>query len=102
MTEQQPNIIEQSTEQSGAEQLYHALNRKMVEMAQLLNSTNLKSIDIEDAKNKSFERLKVIWDSAAKVAEACKSLGQTAGILKADERPEENKPFVETIADSRR
>jgi len=88
-------------EQSGAEQLYHALEKKMVEMAQLLNAVNLKSLDITDAKDKSFERLKVLWDSAAKVAEASKSLGQTAGILKADDAPT-LKRFVETIADSRR
>jgi len=87
-------------EQSGAEQLYHALEKKMVEMAQLLNAVNLKSLDITDAKDKSFERLKVLWDSAAKVAEASKSLGQTAGILKVDDL-EIAKPFVSTIADSR-
>lgn len=94
---EEPIIIEQG----GAEQLYHALNQKMVEMAQLLNRTNLKSLDITDAKDKSFERLKVIWDSAAKVAEASKALGQTAGILKFDES-QEAKPFVDTIAESRR
>jgi hypothetical protein len=58
-------------------------------------------LDIADPKDKSFERLKVIWDSAAKVAEAAKSLGQIAGIIKADDKPEESKPFVETIAQSR-
>jgi hypothetical protein len=87
---------------SGASQLYYALETKMVEMAQLLNATNLKTIDIADPKDKTFERIKVLWDSAAKVAEASKSLGQTAGILKMDERPEDKKPFVETIAESRK
>ena len=89
------------TVESGAAQLYHALEKKMVEMAQLLNSTNLKSLDITDPKDKSFERLKVLWDSAAKVAEASKSLGQTAGILKPDEGSEARKPFNEQIADAR-
>jgi len=90
------------TEQSGSEQLYHALNKKMVEMAQLLDATNLKNLDITDPKDKSFERLKVLWDSAAKVAEATKSLGQTAGILKVDEGSEEKKSFVDSIAESRK
>jgi len=89
-------------EQSGAEQLYHALNKKMIEMAQLLNGVNLKTIDIADNKDKSFERLKTIWDSAAKVADATKSLGQTAGILKPDAVNELNRPFVDTIAESRK
>lgn len=94
-----PDTVE---EQSGSEQLYHALNKKMVEMAQLLNATNLKSLDITDPKDKSFERLKVLWDSAAKVAEATKALGQTAGILKSDEGSEEKKSFVDSIAESRK
>lgn len=94
--------VEELKEKGGAEQLYHALEKKMVEMAQLLNAVNLKSIDIADAKDKSFERLKVLWDSAAKVAEASKSLGQTAGILKADENKDELKPFVDTIAETRK
>ena len=55
-----------------------------------------------DNKDKSFERLKTIWDSAAKVADATKLLGQTAGIIKADEKQEEARPFVETIASDRR
>ncbi len=94
--------MEDTQEQSGSEQLYHALNKKMVEMAQLLNATNLKSLDITDPKDKSFERLKVLWDSAAKVAEATKSLGQTAGILKPDDGGEEKKSFVDSIAESRK
>lgn len=90
-------------EQSGAEQLHHALNAKMVEMAELLNKTKLNSLELDDPKNKTFERLKVIWDSAAKVAEASKSLGQIAGLIKPDNADApERKPFNETIAESRR
>lgn len=88
-------------EQSGAEQLHHALNKKMIEMAQLLNSVNLKNLTLDDPKDKTFERIKVVWDSAAKVAEASKSLGQIAGIIKPDELIGDRKPFNELIADSR-
>lgn len=81
-------------EQNGAAKLYYSLNRKMNEMADLMNSTNLKSLDITDPKDKSFERLKVLWDSAAKVAEASKSLGQSAGIITGNEDEDINKkPF---------
>lgn len=92
--------MSESTE-GGAAQLYHALESKMSEMAQLLNSKKLNSLDIADPKDKTFERLKNIWESAAKVAEASKSLGQTAGILKVDTN-EQNRPFVDTIAESRK
>lgn len=92
---------QKNSEQTGAELLYHSLNKKMIEMAQLLDATNLKTIDIADNKDKSFERLKTIWESAAKVAEATKSLGQTAGILKPDATNESNRSFVDTIAQER-
>lgn len=90
-------------EKNGSANLYYSLNRKMNEMAELMNSTNLKSLDITDPKDKSFERLKVIWESAAKVAEACKLLGQAAGVITGNEEEDVNKkPFVDTIADSRK
>lgn len=90
-------------EQNGAAKLYYSLNRKMNEMADLMNKTSLKALDITDPKDKSFERLKVLWDSTAKVAEAAKSLGQSAGVITQDEEADVNKkPFVDTIAESRR
>jgi hypothetical protein len=43
-------------EQDGIGKLYHALNRKANEMAELLNKTSLTAIDIDDPKIKTFER----------------------------------------------
>lgn len=88
-------------EQSGAAKLYYALNRKMNEMANLLNKTNLETLDIQDAKDKSFERLKVIWNDAASIAVAVKTLGETAGVTGDEDADVSKKPFVETIAVSR-
>jgi len=89
-------------ESNGAAKLYYSLNRKMNEMADLMNSTNLKDLDIQDAKDKSFERLKVIWNDSASIASAVKELGKTAGITGNEEADISKKPFVETIADSRK
>lgn len=95
MNEQQPN------QESGAAKLYHALESKMIEMADLMNKVKLNSLDVSDPKDKSFERMKILWEAAAKVAEASKSLGQTAGILKIENQTVE-KPFIDTIAESRK
>lgn len=89
-------------ESNGAAKLYYSLNRKMNEMADLMNSTNLKDLDIQDAKDKSFERLKVIWNDSASIATAVKELGATAGITGNEEVDINKKPFVETIAQSRK
>ena len=67
-------------EQNGSAKLFYALNKKMNEMADMLNKQSLTTLDLTDAKDKSFERIKAIWDSAEKVATAVKSLGDAAGI----------------------
>ncbi len=67
-------------EKDGAANLFYALNRKLNEMAGMLNKQSLTSMDLTDAKDKSFERMKTIWSDAASIATAVKALGETAGI----------------------
>ncbi len=67
-------------EQDGAAKLFYALNRKMNEMAAMLNKQTLSNLVLADAKDKTFERLKIVWNDAASIATAVKSLGETAGI----------------------
>lgn len=88
-------------EQNGAAKLYYALNRKMNEMGDLLNATNLKNLSLDDPKDKTFDRMKFIWNDAASIAEAVRSLGQTAGVTGNEIADTLRKPFVDTIADKR-
>ena len=92
-------------EQNGGAKLFYALNRKMNEMADMLNRQSLTTLDLADAKDKSFERIKVIWDSAEKVATAVKALGDAAGITNDEEKDIRNPKFrivmtPESIAES--
>lgn len=86
-------------EENGSTQLFYSLQRKQNEMAELLNKTSLLSIDLIDAKDKSFERLQKIWNDAGAITEAVKALGILAGVTK--EKEEVKKPFVDTIAEKR-
>jgi len=92
-------------EQNGAAKLFYALNRKMNEMADRLNSTDIKTVSLDDPKDKTFDRLKVIWNDASSIATAVKSLGETAGITN-DESKDTATPIykkittAESIADS--
>lgn len=67
-------------EQNGAAKLFYSLNRKMNEMADMLNKQTLSTLDLTDAKDKTFDRLKVVWNDAASIATAVKTLGDIAGI----------------------
>jgi hypothetical protein len=89
-------------EQDGVAKLYYSLNRKAGEMADLMNSNNLKNLDIDDPKSKTFDRLKVIWNDAASIATAVKQLGEIAGVTgdeEKDTKPKRRITSPESIAD---
>ncbi len=83
-------------EKDGAARLFYALNRKLNEMATMLNNQSLTSLDLTDAKDKSFERLKTVWNDAAGIATAVRTLGEIAGVTK-DETKDTNKPIFRII-----
>lgn len=89
-------------EENGAAKLYYSLNRKMNEMADMLNKHNLGTMDVDDAKSKTFDRLKVIWNDAASIATGVKALGELAGVTNDEGKDIARKPFVDTIAESRK
>jgi hypothetical protein len=88
-------------EEDGVAKLYYSLNRKAWEMADLMNATNLKSLDIDDPKSKTFDRLKVVWQDASSIATAVKALGEIAGVTGDEKKDVERKPFIETVATKR-
>ena len=89
-------------EQNGAAKLFYALNRKANEMADLLNKTNLSNLTLDDPKDKTFERLKVIWNDSSSIALAIKDLGVSAGVTGNEDEDVKKKPFVDTIAEQRK
>ena len=89
-------------EQNGAAKLYYSLNRKMNEMANVMNKTNLTNLALDDPKDKTFDRLKVIWNDASSIATAVKALGELAGVTNDEAKDISRKPFVDTIADPRK
>lgn len=89
-------------EQNGAAKAAYSINRKLNELSDMLNKTNVSEIDISDPKDKTFDRLKIAWSEMASLGEAYKTLAQTAGITGDEQKDILKKPFVDTIADSRR
>ena len=88
-------------EQNGAAKLYYSLNRKMNEMGDLLNKTNLSSIDLEDKNSKEFDRLFKLLEKSQVISNAANSVKEFAGISGNEEADINKKPFVDTIAQSR-
>ena len=65
----------------------------MGELADLLNKQSLANLDIADAKDKSFERLKIAWGEAANIAVAVKALEATAGITNDEDKDTQMPKF---------
>jgi hypothetical protein len=69
-----------SFELPGKTKLYYAVQRNMNDLADLLNGINLKDVNIEDPKDKTMERLKIIWPSIASLSTTLAILADSAGI----------------------
>lgn len=88
-------------EQNGAAKAAYAINRKLNELADMLNKTNVATLDLSDPKDKSFERLKSAWGEMANLGTAYKTLAESAGITGDETKDINKKPFLDRIADSR-
>lgn len=88
-------------EENGAAKLYYALNRKMNEMGDMLNDNSLKSINLDDPKDKSFDRIFKLLEKSETVASSAKVLGTIAGITGDEDKDVARKPFIETVATRR-
>lgn len=73
-------------ERPGAAALFFALNRKMNEVASLLNSVSLKNIDIAAKQDASFERVFKLLEKSETISSAAKALGEFAGVTGDEEK----------------
>lgn len=99
-TIQELKKIIESYETNGIAKLFYSLNRKANEMADLLNKVNLANLALDDKNDKTFERLKVVWNDAASIATAVKALAETAGITNDEEKDTRNPKFRITTPES--
>jgi hypothetical protein len=93
---------QKSKYENGDAKLYYALQRKMTEMANLLNIHNLEDCELDDPKSKSFDRLAAMLQKCETISASASALGIVAGITGNEKLDTTKKPFVETIADSRK
>lgn len=90
-------------ERHGGARAYHALNRKLNEIAEVLNSVDLEYEVNADAKDKKFDRVRALWKDVKDISEATQALA-TMYKLTGDEDKDAGKliPFIETVAETRR
>ena len=80
-------------EQNGAAKLFYAINRKMNEMAELMNKTSLANIELDDKDSKSFDRLFKLLEKSQVISNAAQTIQGFAGITNNEERDSKNPKF---------
>lgn len=86
----------------GKVRLYYSLNRNMNDLADMLNGINLKGMDITDPKDKTIERLKIIWASIGSLSSTIAVLGESAGISGNESEDSKRKvSFIDSLAEKR-
>ena len=93
ISEKEKNIYE-----NGDAKLYYALQRKLSEMANTLNKYNLEACDLDDPKNKQFDRITIILQKCETIATSSSALGIIAGVTGNEQKDTTKKSFVDTIA----
>lgn len=88
-------------EENGAAKLFYSLQRKANEMADLLNGNSLARVNIDDSKDKTFDRIFKILEKSATVSESIKALRDSAGITGNEAQDVARKPFLDRIAEKR-
>jgi hypothetical protein len=81
----------------GGAALFYALNRKMNEIASLLNGVSLKNIDIASKSDASFDRVFKLLEKSEGISSAAKALGEFAGITN-DEGKDTQTPKYRIVA----
>lgn len=69
-----------SLELPGKAKLYYSLNRNMSDLSEMLDGIDLMKVNMEDPKDKTMERLKMIWASVKPLVETLSLIGESSGI----------------------
>ncbi len=88
--------------ENGGAKLYYSLQRKMSEMANALNKYSLESLDMMSKSDATFERVFKLLEKSETISSAAAGLGVIAGVTGDEKKDTEKKPFVDSIAETRR
>lgn len=80
-------------EQDGAAKLFYAINRKMNEVATLMNKNNLATLDIDDKEGKSFDRIFKLMEKAKVISDAAQTIREFAGVTGDEAKDTQSSKF---------
>lgn len=87
--------------ENGGAKLYYSQQRKMSEMANVLNKYNLEDMDMVSKSDATFERIFKLLEKSESISVASAGLGVSAGVTGDERKDTEKIPFIETVATKR-
>ncbi len=87
-------------EQNGAAKLFYAINRKMNEMAELMNRNSLANMELDDKESKAFDRMFKLLEKSQVISNAANTIQGFAGITNDEAKDTQNPRFRITSPES--
>ncbi len=87
-------------EQNGAAKLFYAINRKMNEMAELMNRNSLANMELDDKESKAFDRMFKLLEKSQVISNAANTIQGFAGITNDESKDTQNPRFRITTPES--
>lgn len=87
-------------EQDGAAKLFYALNRKMNEMASLMNKTDLTNLNLDDKESKAFDRLFKLLEKSQVISSAAQTIQGFAGVTGDEKKDTQSQKYKITTPES--
>jgi hypothetical protein len=87
--------------ENGGAKLYYAQQRKMSEMANVMNKYSLEGLDMASKSDATFERVFKLIEKSESISTAAAGLGVAAGVTGNEKKDIERIPFIESVATKR-
>ena len=87
--------------ENGGAKLYYAQQRKMSEMANVMNKYSLEELDMASKSDATFERVFKLIEKSESISVAAAGLGAAAGVTGDEKKDTEKIPFIESVATKR-
>jgi hypothetical protein len=88
-------------ETDGIAKLFYSINRKMNELGEILNNNSIGNINLDDPKDKSFDRIFRLLEKSETISNAAKSLGELAGVTGDEDKDTKKRTFTSRLAQTR-
>lgn len=88
--------------ENGPLRMYYALNRKLNEMADVLNNRRLSTLDLSDGSDKTYDRLKSMWKDSTELSSTVMELRKTSGATDDEEKDMKRSFDIDEFSEERK